>query len=67
MAIGKDLVRVGVTLFAGTGTSRTLLQLDSQYETFSIGSSIPDPIPTVTILTPAFLQVAAASLTGLEP
>jgi len=44
MAISKDLVRVGVTLFAGTGTSRTLLQLDSQYETLAIKKTFTDAI-----------------------
>jgi hypothetical protein len=44
MAISKELVRVGVTLFAGTGTSRTLLQLDSQYETSAIKKTFTDAI-----------------------
>ena len=32
LAIGENLVRVGVSLFAGKGTSRPLLQLNSQYD-----------------------------------
>ncbi|XP_052090897.1 uncharacterized protein LOC127727822 [Mytilus californianus] len=36
LAIGEDLVRIGVTLFAGTGTSRSLLNLNSQYSNTAI-------------------------------
>ncbi|XP_052071172.1 uncharacterized protein LOC127709610 [Mytilus californianus] len=32
LAIAENFVRVGVSLFAGTGTSRTLLQLNSEYD-----------------------------------
>ena len=44
MAIGKNLVRVGVTFFAGTKTSRTLLQLNSQYDTPTIKKTFTDAI-----------------------
>ncbi|VDI70196.1 Hypothetical predicted protein [Mytilus galloprovincialis] len=36
LAVGEDLVRIGVTLFAGTGTSRSLLDLNTQYSSTAI-------------------------------